>query len=275
MLSDKKISFAALEELNGCQNNLAEIFTLYISLGLRVIPLDPKERMPADWTAIDDPEKAAIVAQSHPDAAPGILTGDGLVAIECHGGEAKMKIDAVCKSLGISLATTCITSVAGDTYLFSSEEKISTETISLTAGGEIVICGEGGFTLAAPAKDADGRLYEIYDGGLMELPAGLIEALKPDCSTAEAEKASAQDATSPEKNSSVSSKTSMLNLALDYAAQGIPVFPCHPSTKAPLSSQKRNGQPWGATKETRMIMDYWGKLLAPSWAPSWAKRLAF
>lgn len=141
-------------------------------------PVLPAWQVDAKWVA------------SHSDALPGIVTGRGIVVIDCDnrpgapsGTEA---FSSLCVSDGVDLSGAFVVSTPnnGLHYYFRTDTPYGNSRGSLPAG--IDVRGIGGYVIAPGASLPDGRSYRIAQGSLdaiSPLPDALAAFLRPKADT--------------------------------------------------------------------------------------------
>lgn len=276
--------FFALEELNGFHTDQSGVFAGWTRLGLKIIPLNPNTLEPYSWEAAGTPEEAEECRKRFPDALPGIVAGDALIAVEVPAEKSDFFRNV---SLGCGINPDTLPEIFSrqcKTWLFSNPERLE---IACESCQGVYIRGRNGYTCGAPSRTPDGRIWEIYNGYIQPFPTILREALRTGaCPPAPVTQHSAESSATPARTTEVPpalphnqpAKTETgdrfadwtqeairklqtpLEQALFYARHGIPVFPCNSNTKKPLTSKgQSNGARWSATTEPGLITGYFTK----------------
>lgn len=152
--------------------NLKEEAIKYSKMGLSVIPLKPKSKLPQSfsWEAYQtrkaEPKKVAQWWDKWPDSNIGIITGpvSGLVVVDCDSREAmKLVLSYVRQSV---LDRIPFSSTGNGFHLYFRYPKLP-EDVALGNRGNLFkdkkrnvdVRGEGGYVVAPPSIHENGRRY--------------------------------------------------------------------------------------------------------------------
>ena len=169
------------------QSVFLEAALRYAALGLRVIPLRPREKVPilSDWPAKATTDNETITKwwQQNPDANVGLVCGELLVVLDVDGAPGWDSLEGVgVKAEQLPVTWIAETGREGGRHLFFRSQPGLRSRVRLLDGVDIK--GAGGYVVAAPSVHPNGNHYKWqagrapWDVDLAELPEDLLQQLE-------------------------------------------------------------------------------------------------
>jgi len=165
----------------------------YISRGLKLIPLQPKTKLPfpfGSWkdAAIDDLDTITKAYATEPTLNLGVATGErsGVFVLDVDGDIGKENLDELVRHHGLLPETPEVLTGGGGRQLYfryPSNRKITNKRGNLPP--KIDVRGEGGYVVAPPSIHPNGNGYaweltaHIDDHDFAEAPEWLLDMIDP------------------------------------------------------------------------------------------------
>jgi len=169
------------------ESSLLEAALRYASLGLRVIPLRPRDKAPvlSDWPAkaTTDSDTIAKWWQQNPEANVGLVCGEQIVVLDVDGPPGWESLTGVgLKPEQLPVTWIAQTGRDGGQHLYFRHSYDSHRSrVRLLVGVDIK--GDGGYVVAPPSVHPNGNHYQWqagrapWDVNLAELPESLLQLL--------------------------------------------------------------------------------------------------
>ena len=160
---------------------MREVAMQYVRMGMRVLPLQPRSKVPVGrWAHLqDEPLTVETVEQAfEPDYNIGIMTGAGVIVLDVDGEKGRRSLN------GLHLPETPVVNTGGGWryYFRVPKGREVGNAVGLLPG--IDIRGSGGYVVAPPSMHPSGTRYEwvpglsLTDVPLAEAPQWLMAALE-------------------------------------------------------------------------------------------------
>lgn len=164
---------------DGLCRDAAGRLTFLLERGFAPILLDPETMLPVvSGPRLGSPSTASeaiALAKRHPDAAIGLLTGEGICAVACEGPDAREAFVMGCAEMGIDAEATARVMAFGAThFLFCSPHGAPFVKDFFGIEGA-TLKGRGGFIPICAPDGSGRRSLDLLDSGLLGLPEALLE----------------------------------------------------------------------------------------------------